>query len=71
MIETFYQDILDRHLPGEKVMAFSSVGGGCINQAVKLQTSSGLHFLKWNAQFLLDLCTKNVLNGLPIQQIAW
>ena len=31
------------HLTGSK-----SVGGGCINQAVKISTSSGGFFLKWN-----------------------
>ena len=33
-----------------------SVGGGCINNAVKISTSAGDFFLKWNATELLLNC---------------
>jgi fructosamine-3-kinase len=32
-----------------RIIDFRSVGGGCINHAVKLSTSVGDFFLKWNA----------------------
>ena len=35
-----------------------SVGGGCINHALKIQTSAGDYFLKWNAAAPIDLFLK-------------
>lgn len=38
-----------------RISAFNSVGGGCINNAAKLETSAGNFFLKWNANCAADI----------------
>lgn len=48
MINEFYQSVLDDYSPNAKLIKHSPVGGGCINNAVKLETSQGSFFIKWN-----------------------
>ena len=47
-------------LNGSSVRLISShpIGGGCINHALKIQTSVGDYFLKWNASSPVDLFLK-------------
>lgn len=40
------------------LQSFCSVGGGCINHAIKITTSTGTYFLKWNASAPADLFLK-------------
>src|SRR5687767_14669923 len=58
------------------ILRATSIGGGCINNAMKLETTSGIFFLKWNdanrypvmfdaeAQGLTLLKTTNAI-GIP------
>ena len=41
-----------------RLLGSSLVGGGCINHAMKIQTSVGDYFLKWNASAPVDLFLK-------------
>lgn len=38
-----------------RLLSFSGVGGGCINNAMKISTTGGNFFLKWNASAPADL----------------
>ena len=59
MIENFYQDVLDTCLGDhEKLVSFQSVGGGCINNTIKLVTETNTYFLKWNSADALDMFEK-------------
>jgi fructosamine-3-kinase len=53
----FLEEALRRALgePGLRVQACEPVGGGCIHHAVKLTTTSGAWFAKWNAECAPDL----------------
>ena len=48
MIDTFYQEVLDQHCGAEILQTSRTVGGGCINNAVRLATHDNTYFLKWN-----------------------
>lgn len=45
-----------------------SVGGGCINNAVKLNTSEGEFFLKWNASAPADMFQKEAAGLIEMAQ---
>ena len=49
-----------------------SVGGGCINHAVKVNTSVGDFFLKWNASAPVDLFVKEAagLNEMSLSDTS-
>jgi protein-ribulosamine 3-kinase len=49
-----------------QLKGYRSVGGGCINHAVKISTSAGDFFLKWNAAAPADMFVKEAasLNGM-------
>lgn len=55
MIEDFFQSVLDEHLPTSQLIKHRSVGGGCINNAVQLETDNGTYFIKWNHKSENDL----------------
>lgn len=48
MIQDFFQKVLNKHLPNVELENHHSVGGGCINNAARLQTNFGNYFIKWN-----------------------
>ena len=52
-----------------RLTGFKSVGGGCINHAVKISTSVGDFFLKWNASAPVDLFVKEAA-GLNEMSLA-
>ena len=64
MIDQFYSEILEKHV-NEKVKGFSNVGGGCINNSLKIETENKPYFLKWNHGTYLDMFQKEV-EGLGI-----
>ena len=45
-------EIYEREL---KIISYSSIGGGCINHASKLETNCGNFFLKWNNNCASDI----------------
>jgi protein-ribulosamine 3-kinase len=52
-----------------RLLNTQSVGGGCINHAVKISTSVGIFFLKWNASAPFDLFVKEA-SGLEEMRSA-
>jgi len=46
-----------------------SVGGGCINRAVKISTSAGDYFLKWNASAASDVFQKEAAGLAEMRSI--
>ncbi|MEM6642003.1 MAG: fructosamine kinase family protein [Bacteroidota bacterium] len=55
MLENFFQSILDTHCHGEKLKNYNNVGGGCINNAFRLNTNHDSYFVKWNSKDRNDL----------------
>lgn len=47
----FFQQILDRHLPGVQLNHIESVSGGDISRAFRLQTQNQTYFCKLNSSF--------------------
>jgi len=63
-----------------KLIGFQSVGGGCINHAVKIGTTVGDFFLKWNASAPADMFVKEAAglnemsmagSSLVIPKVIW
>jgi len=52
---------------GKKIVinSFTSIGGGCINHATKIETNVGPFFLKWTDFSLLPLAGNLFLIGFP------
>ena len=44
----FFQSVVNEAFCTETILSHQSIEGGCINQAVKLTTTKGKYFLKWN-----------------------
>jgi fructosamine-3-kinase len=49
-LEAPINELLYQHGDRTEIQFVSSVGGGCINQAIKIETEIGKYFLKWNNQ---------------------
>ncbi|MTI30390.1 fructosamine kinase family protein [Xanthovirga aplysinae] len=55
-LDHFFEEVLRQKLqPTVKLLGFSPVGGGCISQAMKLETSHGNFFIKWQDESNLAL----------------
>lgn len=52
-----------------RLVSSKSIGGGCINHAIKISTSAGDFFLKWNASAPADLFVKEAA-GLSEMKMA-
>lgn len=52
LVETRLSEALSQSV---QITSARSVGGGCINNAMKIDTNSGLYFLKWNDSGPVDL----------------
>lgn len=64
--QSLFEAILAKHISGKsKLFDFQPVGGGCINTAIKLNTSEGSFFLKLNDINREDLFLKEQL-GLQL-----
>lgn len=55
VIQLGMEKLTELHGSSVRQLSSHSVGGGCINHAVKLTTSAGDYFLKWNASPPADL----------------
>lgn len=51
----FILEVIKKHLPSTPVTSFQSIAGGCINNAVKIITTIGPYFLKWNKSSLHEM----------------
>ena len=60
MIEDLFVHALSTHVH-ESFKGFKTVGGGCINNAARLQTTEDAYFLKWNSSSEKDLFEKEAL----------
>lgn len=57
----FYQSVLTNTFERkENLLNYEPIGGGCINQAVRLSTDKGNYFLKWNNN-QVDIFEKELL----------
>jgi fructosamine-3-kinase len=68
----FLEDALRRALgdPGLRVLASEPVSGGCIHHAVKLTTSSGEWFAKWNTGCAPDLFVSEAAGLRALREAA-
>lgn len=63
-----------------RILSTHPLGGGCINHAIKLHSSEGIFFLKWNSSAPNDMFLreaegltemKNANSGLIIPEVIW
>lgn len=63
IIQLCIEKLTDLNGSSVRLLSSNSVGGGCINHAMKINTSVGEYFLKWNASAPVDLF-QNEAEGL-------
>ncbi len=80
IIQMCIEKLIDVYGLSVKLIGSQSVGGGCINHAVKISTSAGDFFLKWNAtapedMFLNEAAGLNEMSmagsSLIVPKVIW
>ena len=65
------KELLSQYLEGEtEILRSSSIGGGCINHAMKIETRQADFFLKWNNAQQFPSMFKTEANGLVLLKEA-
>jgi len=53
-----------------KIIAYNSIGGGCINHASKIETNVGTLFLKWNTNCATDIFVREAESLTELKKAA-
>lgn len=67
MIENFFTSVIEHHTQ-ELYGSYQHIGGGCINNAARIQTTNRAYFLKWNNANEQKLFAKEAM-GLEILRL--
>jgi protein-ribulosamine 3-kinase len=67
IVETKLSEVYGRQV---KIKSSSSLGGGCINHASKIETSEGIFFLKWNSDCPADIFVREAESLQELKKAA-